>query len=278
MVQTIRFLEAGHCKQIEKFVNPKTGKWKNIRFPNTVAVIEHKTKGIILFDTGYTPRHYDITRKMPESLYEKFVPVTVTPEDTALYQMKKMGIKEDDIRTVVLSHFHADHIGGALDFTKSNFVYSRAEYERNRNLSKIGKWRHLYFPELLPTDLEQKAIAYGKKTPLPRLGALSYGYDLFDDESIFVIPLPGHSLGHIGLYLPNVGGEEYLLLGDAAWSRTSILDNVMPIALASVIVFESGKEYKTTLSHLHALPKEIKKIPCHCHQTFTELGGHFHDV
>jgi glyoxylase-like metal-dependent hydrolase (beta-lactamase superfamily II) len=272
MVQTIRFLEAGHCKQIERFVNPKTGKWKSIRFPNTVAVIEHAKHGIILFDTGYTPRHYEITKKLPASLYEKFVPVTVTPEDTALYQMKGLGIRESDIRTVVLSHFHADHIGGALDFTSANFVYSRAEYERAQAMSTFQKFRHLYFPALLPTDLAQKAIPYGKKTPLPRLGALSYGYDLLGDESIFVIPLPGHSLGHIGLYLPNVQGEEYLLLGDAAWTRTSVLKNIMPIGLASLIVFENGRTYAETLSKLHVLPKEIKLIPCHCHETLKEHG------
>ena len=178
----------------------------------------------------------------------------------------------------MLSHFHADHIGGALDFTLANFVYSKAEYERAQNFSKFKKLTHLYFPALLPTDLAQKAIPYGKKTPLPRLGALSYGYDLFGDESIFVVPLPGHSLGHIGLYIPNADGDEYLLIGDAAWTRSSVLENVMPIKLARKVIFESGEVYRDTLEKLHRLPQEIKLVPCHCHETFLELEIHHHDL
>lgn len=274
MVQSIRFLEAGHCKQIEKFVNPKSGKWNNIRFPNTVAVIEHSKFGVILFDTGYTLRHYEITKKFPISLYEMIVPVTVRAEDTALYQLKQLGISERDVKTVVLSHFHADHIGGALDFNHAKFVYSRSEYEHCQNLSQLRKLSHLYFPALLPNDLTHKGVPFGKKTPLPRLGSISEGYDLFGDESVFVVPLPGHTLGHIGLYLPDVRGDEYFLIGDAAWSRSSIVENVMPVRLARLLVFDDSGRYQTTLNQLHNLPQNIKIIPCHCHVTLDEFHQH----
>ena len=278
MVQSIRFIEAGHCKQIEKFVNPKTGSWKKIRFSNTVAIIDHSEYGVLLFDTGYTPRHYEITKKLPLSLYQKIVPVSVTPKETALYQLKNMGIKETDIRTVVLSHFHADHIAGALDFNHAKFVYSQDEYERCRSYSMFKRLAHLYFPELIPTDLALRAKAYGKKTRLPRLGKFKYGYNLFGDQSVYVVSLPGHSLGHIGLYLPEVQGKEYLLLGDAAWSRASVLENIMPMKFASALVFENTPLYKDTLANVHDLADDMIKIPCHCHKTFTSLSDSKNEV
>ena len=270
MVQKITFLTAGHCKQLEKAINPKNGRWKHINIPSSVAVIEHAKEGVLLFDTGYTPRFQELTRHLPEKLYAMVTPVTVREEETAVYQLKSRGIQVADVKNVVLSHFHADHVAGAIDFSAAKFVYSHEEYESFQRKSKLSQLLNAYLPALLPQDLRTRTRGYGAKAPIPRLGAGWSGYDFYGDGSMFVVPLPGHSIGHLGLYLPDVGGTEYLLIGDAAWLRSSITDNVMPIPLARLIFHES-KEYKKTLGALHNLRSDIRVVPCHCHDTLTEI-------
>ncbi len=273
MVQKISFIEAGYTRQFEKLVYPTNGKWRMIRFPSSVAVIEHQTQGVILLDTGYTPRFNEITKRFPEKLYSLATPVTVRPEDTAIHQLKARGINVNDVRTVVLSHFHADHVGGALDFTHAKFAYSQAEYEHFEGCSRLGQLSHAYLPALLPTDLRQRKAKPGKKIPLPRLGPWWMGEDLFGDESIFLVPLPGHSIGHMGIYLPNVGGQEFILVGDSVWVQGSIKDNVMPMKMAQFF-FSNANDYRDNIQRLHNLPTEINVVPCHCHETLKKLGMH----
>ena len=150
MVRSIRFLEAGHTEQMEKFVNPVTGKWRKIRFPSTVAVIEHSTAGIILFDTGYSPRFYEKTRYFPEKIYAMITPVKISEEQTALGRLKKSGLRSSDISHVILSHFHADHISGAADFDCANYHYSFKELAAFERMNRIQQVRHGFIGGLLP--------------------------------------------------------------------------------------------------------------------------------
>ncbi len=274
MVQAISFIKAGYCMQIEKLVNPKSGKWRKIPFPSSVAVIEHKTEGVLLFDTGYTPRMKDITRHFPERLYALVTPITVEKEDTAIYQLNQRGISEKDVKHVVLSHFHADHVAGVLDYPSAKLVFSKKEYREMMSHPSLLQLRHAFLPALLPHGMESRNQAYGIKTPLSALGKDWTGYDYFDDGSLFVVPLPGHSVGHLGLYLPDVKGKEYFLIGDAAWLRSSFLENVVPAAFAQHLVFSDPAEYAKTLGKLHQLRSDIAIVPCHCHETLKGLETH----
>ena len=158
MVRSITFIEAGSTEQLEKFVNPETGKWKKIKFPATVAVIEHSKAGVILFDTGYSPRFHEKTKYFPEKIYALITPIKNSPESTAFSQLKKIGINPNDISHVVLSHFHADHISGAADFNKAKYIYSFHELNYFKSLSRIMQVKSGFIAGLLPDDLENRAI------------------------------------------------------------------------------------------------------------------------
>lgn len=274
MVQSISFIEAGYTRQFKFFVDPRSEMGKSIRFPSSVAIIEHKTQGIILLDTGYTPRLKEITKHFPERLYTLITPITVEPEDTALEKLKKKGIAASDVNHIMLTHFHADHIAGVLDFPKSKLIFSREEYTFLKNQSRLGQVKHAFLGALLPDDLLSRCQVLGARTALPALGPAFYGFDYFGDQSFFLVPLPGHSIGHMGVYLPDVKGKSYLMIGDAAWLKSSILGEVMPHALAQALVFSNKSEYRKTLHALHEVPKTIEIVPCHCHETLTRLGAY----
>ena len=87
-----------------------------LRFPSLVGVIHHPSRGLILFDAGYSPRFFDETRRLPGSIYRRLTPTTCGEEDTVAAQLRRAGRDPDDVALVILSHFHADHVGGLLDF------------------------------------------------------------------------------------------------------------------------------------------------------------------
>ena len=274
MVRSLTFLEAGHCEQLEKFVNPKTGHWRKIRFPATVAVVEHSTAGILLFDTGYSPRFYETTRYFPEKVYALVTPVVITPEETAFEKIKKLGLSPNDVNHVVLSHFHADHIAGAADFTRAKYIYSARELSYLKNISRVMQVKSGFIAGLLPIDLENRAmIADEFLIPLPELGPDWKGKDLFGDESVFAVSLPGHTLGQIGLYIREVKGKSYLLVADAAWLTASYQENIPPMRIAQEIFFQRT-EYTHTLTKIHDLYCRHKEaghleiVTCHCDEAF----------
>jgi len=277
MITSVRFLEAGFCRHPEKGVNPKSGHFRNVRFPASVAVVEHSKAGVILFDTGYSPRFYDVTRRFPEKLYALVTPVHIEPETTALAQIEKMGIRPDDVRHVILSHFHADHVGGVADFTRARYLYSSEELRSFRALSRFGQVKSGFLNALLPTDLEARAhplnsILTQGTVAIPELGEGWFGTDLFGDESLLLVPLPGHTAGQLGLFIRGPGAP-YFLVADAAWLKSSFEENVTPMRLAQMI-FHDRAEYARTLSRLHEVHQkrpEIQIVPCHCETTLASL-------
>ena len=276
MVKKVSFIEAGYCKQFEKFVNPVSGKWRQIRFTSSVAIIEHAKEGVILFDTGYSPRFHEVTKYFPEKIYSYITPISIRPEETALEQLKVRGIQESDVRHVILSHFHADHVAGVSDFKTAKYVYSQQEYSYFQNLPRFTQVKHAFLKALLPQDFEERTKRMPEFTvAVPELGPPWRGADLFNDGSVILIPLQGHSIGHFGLFVRSENGECHFLLGDAAWLSTSFKENIMPSRLAQFI-FYNRHDYQKTLESIHQVyldqkeNSKFKIIPCHCHQTLLE--------
>jgi glyoxylase-like metal-dependent hydrolase (beta-lactamase superfamily II) len=274
MVQSIRFLAAGYTEQFERFVNPQAEGVRRIRFPSTVALIEHATRGLILFDTGYSPRFFEQTRYFPEKIVSLITPVVIEPGSTALEQLKMLGVNGNDISHVVLSHFHADHVAGAADFNKAKFIYSFQELRYFKSLNRMLQLKSGFIGGLLPADLEARGMPADEFTiPLPELGEGWYGKDLFGDESVFAVPLPGHTLGQMGLYLPDVSGKKYFLIADAAWISASFENNVMPVRIAQEVFFDR-ESYAKTLQRVHDLHclhqnrHDLTIVACHCEEAF----------
>jgi glyoxylase-like metal-dependent hydrolase (beta-lactamase superfamily II) len=204
-------------------------------------------------------------------------PVTVTPETSAVGRLKALGIEEREVGHVILSHFHADHIGGAGDFSRARMVYSSRELGELLSLGKFQQVKHGFLKALLPDDLHSRSIpADHFPVPLPELGPDWSGMDLLGDSSLFLVPLPGHTLGQIGLYAPGVSGQDYLLVADAAWLTPSFEENINPMAVTDLI-FHDGNEYRRTLGRLHELhcrkkaDGRLRILTCHCETAFKRI-------
>ncbi len=268
MIRRIEILEAGHTHQLEYLANPVSGKLEPVRFPTTVVLIEHSTRGLMLFDTGVTPRLRHLLKRFPEHLFSNLFSIQIDYETTAVHQLKNLGIRPDEIRHIVLSHFHSDHIAGVNDFPEARFFFSPEEYRWMCGLTRIGRISHAFVPELLPSDFVHRRVEPGPETDLPSLGPGFSGRDLFGDGSLFVVPLPGHSLGHQGLFLPDYKGKPWFFVGDAAHLSSSIRDGTSPVALGAKLVFHDTELYDVTLGRLRVVPETVCLLPCHCNEAF----------
>jgi glyoxylase-like metal-dependent hydrolase (beta-lactamase superfamily II) len=270
----ISFLSAGYCTHPERIVN-SSGAWKPTVFPASVAVIEHPREGVILFDTGYSERFFSATKTFPSAMYRWLTPVFLDEGQTAKDQLLRAGIAPTQVRQIILSHFHADHIGGVSDFPRAKFVYQMSAYDEVRDLAGFSALRKAFLPSLLPDDFldRSRPVAEDRFLPPPKeLSQFTHVYDLYQDGTIWLVQMPGHSEGHLGLFV-RAGAKDYLLTGDACYVRENFLED-LPSSAITRLIFSDFAEYKQTLHRIHDFHKAqeaVEVVPCHCSKTLERL-------
>lgn len=269
----LTFLEAGSCTHPE-FVVLRGGALREKRFGASVAVIEHPTEGVTLFDTGYSSRFFEVTRKLPNRIYATVTPVNIDESQTARAQLERTGIRASDVRRIVISHFHADHAGAIGDFPTAEYVYHQDALSSLTRLSAFGRLKAGFLRELVPDDIESRSLlvsdaslhAFDKRSPL------GSGFDLYGDGSVVLVDLPGHAPGHVGLFV-QAEDQPRLLISDACWLAKGFRENILPHPVTRLITHDAPT-YARTLAELHRLHverPELSVVPCHCGETHATL-------
>lgn len=256
----LTLLRDGACRQLER-VSLRTGRWRMIDFEATFALIEHPTAGAVLFDTGYTRRFFEETRHLPNWLYRMITPVRLHSAP-AVEQVKI------PVRHVIVSHFHADHIGGLRDFTEANLHCSQRAWDAVKNLRGLRALRRGFLPGLVPDDFASR-IQFAENRAVralpPECAPFTQGLDLLGDGSLLAVELPGHAEGQLGLFLREESGTLTFLLADGAWSRRAIRENIPPARCAGLL--GDWPQLIRTLAMLHELHRRnprARLIPSHC--------------
>lgn len=269
---TLQLLVAGYCTHPGFVINPRRGGWAAQPFPALVALLRHPTHGLILYDTGYAPRFFAETARFPASLYRRVTPVVCSPEDTVVAQLARQGIYPDDIGLIILSHFHADHVGGLLDFPHARLLYLRAALDpRVRHRSAFTNVRQGLLPGLLPPDLAVRST-FADEQPrrlLPDLAPFETGYDLLGDGSLLGVEVSGHAPGQLGLCFTAQGGQSVFLVADACWTRHAFGRLELPWPPVRLITHDMA-QYRAHIHRLHALATrrpDLLLVPSHCQES-----------
>lgn len=129
-----------------------------------------------------------------------------------------IGIKPEQIDTIIFTHLHPDHVGGLLDKlgnmlypnatlyinAAEQYYWSSAE-EQQKVVEFIRPWFDLVKAKLKPYQAQNKVqIFSNEKQFLP--------------FNIQAIPLNGHTPGHTGLLVNHGGSDPILILGDIVHS------------------------------------------------------------
>ncbi len=229
---TYQLFEAGFCRHCER-MTLKNGHFKQREYPSLCVLIKHETQGYVLFDAGYSDRFFNLTKRFPFSLYRYLTPVTL--KKTLKEQLLEKGIKPEDINYILISHFHADHIGGLSDFPNAKFLCHKDAINDIRNKGKLRSLLQGILPDLLPQNFYERLTLIGDN-PIPldtNLSPFTIGFDLFGDKKIIAIPLPGHAKGQIGLYFE--AEKKIFLIADSCWHQSTYQELILPSNLTYMI-------------------------------------------
>jgi len=273
----LSLLKIGYCRHPEAIVL-RGGKWSPCEFPAICALIEHPTRGYMLYDTGYSAHFFEETQPFPYRLYRWITPVHLKTNETLIFQLQQRGITAAEIQTIFISHFHADHIAGLRDFPNAQFICLQSGFEAIKTRQGFSALLNAFVPGLLPHDFQARLQFVETTRPISlntALAPFSYGYDIFSDGSLIAVELPGHASGQMGLILANEQGQTHFLIADACWHSQAYQFNRPPHWLAHLITADK-KAYLTTLQQLHRLYQnnsEIAIIPSHCLATFQKFDA-----
>lgn len=260
-------LDTGHCLASEHHLI-RGGRRQQVACHSIVALLRHPRHGWFLWDAGYAPRMWDATRRLPFRAYRWVTPLRLDPGLAAVAQLPRFGLTAADIRQVIVSHFHADHIAGLGDFPRAEIIATRAGHADVAGRTGLGALRRAFLPPLLPPDFERRAQLLGDFTG-PTLGGLGPTHDLFGDGSAVLVALPGHARGQMGLLARTMRGPRFFV-ADSCWLTASVTANTPPHWLTHLFI-DNAKQMRQTLGHLHAFAQarpEIVVVPSHCPVAF----------
>nr|WP_250808183.1 MBL fold metallo-hydrolase [Neorhizobium tomejilense] len=266
---------AGHCLNVAA-ATFRSDPWKLARYPAICAVIEHPDIGHIVFDTGYSSAFAAATRRLPYSLYRMATPVRLAHGESLAEQLAADGIRAAEVDTVVISHFHADHVGGLADFPSATIIADTGGFAAIREKRGFAAVRQGFIPSLIPQDFDRRhrAVTHRRQVKLGR-GAAPFrvGYDLLGDGSLVAVFLHGHAFGQIGLMFEDERHGSTFLCADAAWSRRAIRENVGPGALGYMAIDDRPAADNTLarLHELHVSNPEVRIVPSHCPEVWAEI-------
>lgn len=257
---------SGACRHPECSTR-RGASWRSIEFPMFAAVIDRGGE-LTVFDPGYAPRFIEATEPFPDRLYRWATPVDCPPEASLGARLARDG-RHDRVTRVVVSHFHADHIAGLLDFPAAEILCSREGWEDFRRRQGFSAVRSGYLKAMAPEALAPRIRFVEDLPPAPMSGAFASferGFDLFGDGAVRFVPLPGHACGQIGAVLQCVDAAPRFLIADAAWSLTGLERDQPPPWLVRRLLGQP-RTYMNTWRNLRAVAAadpDLRLIPAHC--------------
>jgi glyoxylase-like metal-dependent hydrolase (beta-lactamase superfamily II) len=193
----------------------------------------HPVFGPVLIDTGYGPEVLsDKNRSLPLWIYAAAIGAKRIAQNDPVAVLAARGFAPEDVRHILITHFHADHISRLKAFPAAQLHASGTGYAALRAQGAFARLRHGHFFELLPADFDTRLTPYEQAAKVSLPYELGEGCDIFGDGSVLAVDLPGHARGHFGLFWP----ERDLIYGaDASWLSQAVSEDRPPAGPARLV-------------------------------------------
>ncbi|NGM22482.1 MBL fold metallo-hydrolase [Roseomonas stagni] len=253
----IHHLDLGHAR-------PLGGRLMDGISPGPVArlschclLIETPAHGLVLVDTGFGLR--DCARPTPRlpAWNLALLRPRLDPDRTAIRWVKRLGFKPTDVRHIVMTHLDFDHAGGLIDFPHATVHLSAAEADaavnprgfRDRTRWRPAQWGYRGRWQPVETRL-------GRRGGGERFFGLPNAREIADlPPEFLMVPLPGHSPGHVGVAVKGPRGW-MLHAGDAYFNRAEVHgDGSAPPLLAGYerLMADDDRQQRDSQARLRAM-------------------------
>ena len=182
---------------------------RQVMMPVVMFIIDHP-KGLVVFDTG---NNVAISDGNCKSHWNSWICDALQPSQTRAEvidkQLEKVGYSVGDVKIVITSHSHLDHIGNIEMFPDAIHVIQKKELYQ------------AWWPEKFQRGGAHVMADYDDARDFTYF-ELDGDYDLFGDGSMVVISTPGHTLGHQSVKVQLADTGTVLLTQDAVWVEENL--------------------------------------------------------
>ncbi len=229
------------------------GSWGSEYEYAMAAILVRHPQATFLFDAGFGTNVDEHIKTIPAlmqvlSSYAKAPP--------AITQLQQHGITADQIKMIIISHSHWDHISGLEDFPGVEVWMPRAEVE--------------FIHQQPQSELSQQMIAKLKLRPIDFTSGpyenFDRSLDLFSDGSVVLVPLPGHTPGSTGMFVNLQSGKRFLFIGDLTWALDGVLLPAERPWLARRLVDYDEAQLRRSIVKVHRLAQQdpdLIVVPAH---------------
>lgn len=222
------------------------------------AVLIRHPRGTFLYDTGLCA---DIQLfLLDQSFFFRKTLASFTLERPIRAHLQRLGMRPSDLDFALLSHLHWDHVSGIPDLPGVPLRVHSIEHKLAQQEGLLDRFQGLTRRLMGSNPLEYFDLSG------PAYAGFSASLDLFGDGSIVLVPLPGHTMGQVGMFIHRSNGAHLFLIADAAWIAENYLDPApMHPLLWSRITSDdlAARETLVTLHHFARRHPEIPMIAMH---------------
>lgn len=253
----ISVLESGYHKVPQAFAVRDGNLKQMIRLVHSGILVQHP-HATFLIDTGLGR---DIDEEIHEAPRLVRLAVGAYQKETPLADQAIVRNLNKKISFILLTHGHWDHLSGALDFPG---VPIRALPEEIYFLiTQIHPYSHGILPSLVKTVKNRLEPIVLQPEPYENFAE---SLDLFQDHSVILVPLRGHTPGSLGVFLNLAPEKRFFIVGDAVWRVNA---NGRPEARSLLAELFSdndrleARETRKKLAALVAHSNEVVLVPSH---------------
>jgi glyoxylase-like metal-dependent hydrolase (beta-lactamase superfamily II) len=182
---------------------------RDVMMPVNMYIIDHP-KGLVVFDTG---NNVAISDGNCKSHWNSWICDNLQPSQTRAEVidklLEKVGYRVGDVKIVITSHSHLDHIGNIEMFPDAIHVIQKKELYQ------------AWWPEKFQRGGAHVMADYDDARDFTYF-ELNGDYDLFGDGSVVIISTPGHTLGHQSVKVRLNDTGTVILAQDAVWIKENL--------------------------------------------------------
>lgn len=245
--------KTGVSAQLDFLFDKQFTEW----MPIWVWVVEHP-EGVFIIDTGENtqvqePNYFKSSGVLSNWLNKMLFRFKVEREEEIDKQLLKLNIIPKDVKVVILTHLHLDHIDGLKYFPNAEIIVNKLEWEK-----PYGN-----LPKLYPTWLNPTLIELKEKYE----SFLNAGF-LTNNKDLIALHTPGHTNGHMSILL-KTDTCDVLFAGDVCYNQNQLVSN--SFAGANLNYNKSVETY----ARIKSLAKRTKLLflPSHDSESSNRLKG-----